>query len=274
MNEDRDLFTGAGGADPPQLPVEPLDPVLVAEVLDTLTTRQHALERAFDALNRRVGAPTKEGPWTWRALGPTQTRVLFGELRDWVDWLTVRYELRGEAHAIAACWYRHPVAVEELTALMVAWRGAYVLEQAPPGDTLIHWHDRWLWPTLNRLNTQLRVWAKCTADVHQEGPSTPPPTDSDHFAGFLDTITAPPPPTTGGPLTSEQVLVLLERGEAVGLLPSDKASPIRHQDTWYAIPVEQPPDMWYPVRPQDAAPLDALLQRRLDLDPHQASGSP
>ena len=100
MTEDGDLFTGAGGADPPQLPVEPLDPVLVAEVLDALTTRQHALERAFDALNRRVGAPTKEGPWTWRALGPTQTRVLFGELRDWVDWLTVRYDLRGESHAV------------------------------------------------------------------------------------------------------------------------------------------------------------------------------
>ena len=194
MTDDQNLFTATGGADPPGLPVEPLDPVLLADVLDTLTTRQHALERAFDALNRRVGAPTKEGPWTWRALGPTQTRTLFGELRDWVDWLTVRYELRGEAHAIAACWYRHPVAVEELTALMVAWRGAYLLDQAPPGDTLINWHDRWLWPTLHRLNTQLRVWAKCTAGVHQASPSTSPPTDGDDFAGFLDAITAPPAP--------------------------------------------------------------------------------
>ena len=191
MTDDQNLFTTTGGADPPGLPVEPLDPVLLADVLDALTTRQHALERAFDALNRRVGAPTKEGPWTWRALGPTQTRTLFGELRDWVDWLTVRYQLRGEAHTIAACWYRHPVAVEELTALMVAWRGAYLLDQAPPGDTLINWHDRWLWPTLHRLNTQLRVWAKCTAGVHQASPSTSPPTDGDDFAGFLEQITAP-----------------------------------------------------------------------------------
>ena len=57
MAEDRDLLTATGGADPPGLLVEPLDPVLVAEVLDALATRQHALEHAFDALNRRVGAP-------------------------------------------------------------------------------------------------------------------------------------------------------------------------------------------------------------------------
>ena len=83
-----------------------------------------------------------------------------------------------------------------------------------------------------------------------------------------------PAANPGGPFTSEQVLTLLEGGEAVALLPADPSSPIRHHGTWYAIPVGQPPDMWHPVQPQDAAPLDALLQRRLDLDPHQASGSP
>ena len=56
------------------------------------------------------------------------------------------------------------------------------------------------------------------------------------------------------------------------LLPADPASPIRHHGTWYAIPVGQPPDTWEPVQPEDAAPLDALLRRRLDAQ--QPSGSP
>jgi hypothetical protein len=51
------------------------------------------------------------------------------------------------------------VAVEELTALMVAWKAAYSQKEAAPSEALVNWHDRWLWPTLHRLNIQLRVCA-------------------------------------------------------------------------------------------------------------------
>ena len=179
-----DLFPDADDGD--TRPVEPLDPVIVADVLETLAIRQEALEHAFDSLSRRLGA-TKDGPWTWRTLGPARTRELFIELRDWVDWLVPRYDLRGEHHTIPPCWYRHPVAVEELTALMVAWRAAYSVDEAAPSDALINWHDRWLWPTLHRLNTQSRTWAKCTGGTHRDPPPLDPPTGPE-FSNFLDTL--------------------------------------------------------------------------------------
>jgi hypothetical protein len=46
---------------------------------------------------------------------------------------------------------------------------------------LINWHDRWLWPTLHRLNMQLRVWAKCTGGSHAPSRPTPPATDEASF---------------------------------------------------------------------------------------------
>ena len=42
---------------------------------------------------------------------------------------------------------------------MVAWKAAYSQKEAAPSEALVNWHDRWLWPTLHRLNIQLRVCA-------------------------------------------------------------------------------------------------------------------
>jgi hypothetical protein len=242
--------------------VEPLDPVLLAEVLEAITDRQQALERAFDGLNRRIAAPANHAPWCWRALSPAQTRNLFGELRDWVDWVTVRYQLRGETHTIPPCWYRHPVAVEELTALMIAWRGAYQLDQSPPGDGPLHWHDRWLWPTLHRLNTQLRVWAKCTNGTHHDLPPTPPPTPPADFTDFLDQLTAVTTPRAGEVITATEVRTLLDSRHAEAVLPADPRSPIRYRGTWYAIPAGQDCDTWAPVAGDDAATLQQLIDRQ------------
>ena len=119
------------------VPVEPLDPLMLAEVLEALALRQAALERAFDALHRRLGTTPKDGPWAWAALGAHRRRELLVQLRDWVDWLITRYDLRAETQTIPPCWHRHPVAVEELTALMVAWQGAYCADEAAPPDALI-----------------------------------------------------------------------------------------------------------------------------------------
>ena len=149
-----------------ELPVEPLES-LVAAVTDQL-----------------VAAPPG-GPWAWQHLGAAQTRALLKELRDWVDWLIRRYELRGEAETIPPCWFLHPVAVEELTALMVAWTAAYSQKEIAPSEALAGWHDRWLWPTLHRLNVQLRVWTKCTGGSHAPSRPPPPATDHESFSAFL-----------------------------------------------------------------------------------------
>ena len=49
---------------------------------------------------------------------------LWRTLREWVDWLNVRYFSTG-IFQILPCWYRHPAAVEELTALWAAWMSVY-----------------------------------------------------------------------------------------------------------------------------------------------------
>jgi hypothetical protein len=177
-------FAGSGVSGE-ELPVEPLDPIMLAEVLEALAGRLDSVEGVVQALTDQLVAAPPGGPWAWQHLGAAQTRALLMELRDWVDWLIGRYELRGEAETIPSCWFLHPVAVEELTALMVAWKAAYSQKQTAPSDSPVNWHDRWLWPTLHRLNVQLRVWNKCTGGIHT--PSRPGLllTDEASFTSFI-----------------------------------------------------------------------------------------
>jgi len=243
--------------------VEPLDPVMLAEVLEALARRQEAVERAVDALSRRLGTTPADGPWAWRGLGPGRRRELLTELREWVDWLITRYELRGEAQTIPPCWYRHPVAVEELTALMVAWHAAYTADEGAPSDALINWHDRWLWPALHRLNVQLRVWAKCTGGTHEPARPGPPLTGETDFTRFLDQ------PTTGTNTGHEGdrelfegvVGELLASHQAQALLPGDAHSPIRYQGRWYGVPDGAGTDSWTLLDDERNSQLDAMSRR-------------
>jgi Domain of unknown function (DUF4913) len=85
--------------------------------------------------------------WCWRDLGPKAADELWSQLSDWVAWLRTRYPL---AKKVPPCWREHPEIVEELTALWLAWQGAYVDANAPltgPAE----WHDHWLPGLLRRL---------------------------------------------------------------------------------------------------------------------------
>ncbi len=122
-------MTSTDGADPQDFggpPVEPLDPMLLAETLAALSDRLAGHEALLAALVDRLDQDEHPGgPWAWRFLTEPQGQALLAELRDWVHWLTTRYELDSTRHQIPACWSEHPVAVEELTGLMVAWKSAY-----------------------------------------------------------------------------------------------------------------------------------------------------
>jgi hypothetical protein len=273
MSDDQ-LLPRAGGEG--ELAVEPLDPVMLAEVLEALARRLESLEGLVAAVTEQLIEAPSGGPWAWRHLGPSQTRALFVQLRDWVDWLIGRYELRGEAETIPPCWFLHPVAVEELTGLMVAWKAAYSQKETAPSDALAGWHDRWLWPTLSRLNVQLHVWAKCTGGSHIPPRPAPPLTDEASFTSFLAesgrrTHSARPVPADT--LDRAGVQAVLSSGEAVTLLPDDPWSPIRYRDRWYGMPDGTPDELWRPVDAERGAQLD-LMASRLTLVCRPGGGSP
>lgn len=85
--------------------------------------------------------------FAWNSLGAHQAETLWLQLAEWVGWLRGRYPL---ARQVPACWWRHPELVEELTALWLAWREAYV-EKSAPLTAAADWHDRWLPGFLRRI---------------------------------------------------------------------------------------------------------------------------
>lgn len=167
--------SGFGPDDYDDLRVEPLDPRLLAETLAALSDRLAAQEDLLAELLDRLDADLHPGgPWAWRYLTEAQQEALMTELRVWVSWLVDRYELGSTRHQVPPCWSEHPVAVEELTGLMVAWKAAYTNKNRGPSDDLLAWHDRGLWPCLARLNEQLQVWNACRKGSHRDRSATRP----------------------------------------------------------------------------------------------------
>lgn len=187
-----DATDAAGQADD-LLAVEPLDPQLLAEVIAALEARLAALEPAVDTLLQILHDTPAPGRWTWCALTPEQQHDLLIQLRDWVDWLITRYHLDAEDRAIAPCWYRHPPALEELTALWVSWQAVYHDQDKRPSDALISWHDRCLWPCLRRLN-DLKLFGRCATEQHHIDPTRRRPvTDAADFTVYLAGLQEPTP---------------------------------------------------------------------------------
>lgn len=132
-------------------------------------TAEHSLDeevsRLRDALDWVLQQPALTAaaplaPWRWDQLDDTAARTAWHELTTWVDWLTNRYLLED---TIPSCWYDHGPIVEELTALHLAWTGAYTSAQAHPGEPA-HWHDQ-----LQRTLGRIRSWDRhgCTSGRHE-----------------------------------------------------------------------------------------------------------
>ncbi|MBX3193853.1 MAG: hypothetical protein KF727_01970 [Microbacteriaceae bacterium] len=75
----------------------------------------------------------------WRDLPSDQARGEWQALRDWVEWVTVRFNV--PLSLIPNCWWKHPALVEELSALHVAWRTAYDPQDSGLGPVM--WLERW-----------------------------------------------------------------------------------------------------------------------------------
>lgn len=124
-----------------------------------------------------------DGPWTWRTLRGANRSDLWAELHEFVGWLQERYLrfLGSEVYPLPPTWFESPVAVELLTALMVSHRAAYSTAQVEPSFALVEWHERCLFPTLERLR-DVKVFHNNAVRT----PSRSVGTDDGRFAAFLD----------------------------------------------------------------------------------------
>jgi hypothetical protein len=136
---------------------------LAHEATDTIV----GLLARFEDLEARAGASAASpAAWCWRDLGPHAQAELMDQLDAWTAWLRHRYPL---ARRIPSCWYQHPELIEELTALWLAWQGAYQQPDAPL-TAAADWHDRWLPGVLHRL--EHGPFALDCSDTHSCRPKT------------------------------------------------------------------------------------------------------
>ena len=76
----------------------------------------------------------------WRTMQDVQARDEWNALRDWVEWVTVRYNI--PISMVPTCWWRHEALVEELSALHCAHRAAF--DAADSGNGPLTWHERFV----------------------------------------------------------------------------------------------------------------------------------
>ena len=169
---------------------------VVSEQHNFLTERVNALEAlsdqfldVMDALRQRVevlestgpvpvavggddevqdvapAEPATYVPYCWRHVSAAEARRLWVRLREWVDWVNARY-FASSWESIRPCWFRHPAAVEELTALWAAWEAAYRASDEGEGfsDAALWWHEK-LHTVVHRLWDE--QFAECKAG-HQD----------------------------------------------------------------------------------------------------------
>lgn len=143
----------------------------LAELVNTLAGTVNTLAGAVKKVTGKVGELTDHAEelgrarWRWRTLEPGPRRTaLWYELAKFITWYNARYGHSAESVALWPCWPSHPVVVEELTGLMVAHDAAYAGED--PTDAIIAWHDRWLWPAIERIHTRPGGMKNCSAVSH------------------------------------------------------------------------------------------------------------
>ena len=206
------------------------------------------------------------GPFAWRTLSPHAAETLWRDLAEWVGWLRGRYPL---ARRIPLCWWRHPELVEEMTALWLAWREAYV-EKGAPLTAAADWHCRWLPEFLRRVGAG--GWNIACEGEHKENVTSLYDVrrvdDEAAFEGFIAQDMADRR-EAGGLTTAEKektgmdndtMQTALAAGEAcrLGELPD---SPVAYRDTYW-VPTE---DGWVQVEDDETIAFLTDAERRLSL---------
>lgn len=166
------------------------------EVIPDLLDRMDSVEELAANLYEELTSYPAGGPWFWEELNPEQRKELWAELDVFVVWLQNRI-LRHWSNSmgwIPACWYRHPDAVEMLTAVMVAHKAAYRAKSKRPSFELTEWFSRALWPMMETF-TQRLTFKNCMDNQgHYEatGAGLELAAESRDFMAFVEAETALP----------------------------------------------------------------------------------
>ncbi|MGW9159671.1 hypothetical protein [Microbacterium sp. NPDC055665] len=189
-----DPSTGEVGGESESVGVEKM----LFDLHTALTAQGEALEeheKQLDGLRELLNA-TPDGPWNWAMLPPDARAKLWHRLYEWVGWLESRYlqylsPAKNGIPELVADWYRHPIAVELLTSLMVAHAAAYRKKASIPSFALVEWHERCLWPTLARMDA-LGLFKSVVPNVPWDGPTEREmPHDDDRFTAWVADDTKP-----------------------------------------------------------------------------------
>ncbi|NHW49242.1 MULTISPECIES: hypothetical protein [unclassified Paenarthrobacter] len=164
------------------------------EVLPDLLDRMDSVEELAANLFEELTSYPAGGPWFWEELNSEQRKELWAELDGFVVWLQNRIlrHWSNSAGWVPACWYRHPDAVEMLTALMVAHKAAYRAKSKKPSFELTEWFSRALWPTMETFEKRLTFKNCMENQGHYDatGAGLELTAASDDFTAFVEEETA------------------------------------------------------------------------------------
>lgn len=169
----------------------------VLDLVESLLGEIKALSQRLDGVQEQaewaVDELTKHpagGPWYWVGLDEKDTAALWEELAGFVQWLHNRIlrHVPRKDYGIAPCWWRHPDAVEYLTALMVSHQAAYKTTSARATTALSDWVLRSLWPTIELIKENCSM-KNCLRDGHAERELEAEM--SGHEPGLLELMTPP-----------------------------------------------------------------------------------
>lgn len=164
--------------------------VALGNQLDGQAEALEALEETFKVLEKGLTEKIeliRPSRWAWEFLTQDEATQLWQETRWFVDYLVRRYPLVSEV-SIPPCWYRHTIAVDELSDVYAAWREAFCSSDRPSTE-MTAWRDRWLWPMLHRL-ASYAGWRECKERRLHVEPSARREGTDEGFAEFVETDVA------------------------------------------------------------------------------------
>lgn len=150
----------------------------VATTLETIGGEIADLKVNLARLLAQERELVKPRRWAARA-----SREDWNNLVDWVDELNSDYSLLSD-YTIPPCWPAHPGVVEELAGLWRSWIHAVINDARAKkhgSSELTAWHDRWLWPCLQRIRSGHYRTPNCHHKHQDDRPSTA--TDRRHISG-------------------------------------------------------------------------------------------